>query len=172
MQYVDFSPGESYQRRHYRLWALLRLADFLTSAMRERSPWFSLAREHMGILFVVNALGKRATPAAISRVTFRKPHTVSKVLSNMEKKGLVRKYRDLPRANQVRVALTPKGRRVFRRVARHNPLVRSRVAASDTGMAQLETGLVWLIRTFVSRIPVSEEFMEVFEAVCKRASST
>lgn len=68
------------------------------------------------VLFVVKAIGEQATPAKISRWLIREPHTVSTLLVRMEKRGLIRKTKDLERKNQVRVTLTEKGEMALRQV--------------------------------------------------------
>ena len=67
------------------------------------------------VLFVVKAIGERATPAEISRWFLREQHTVSALLSRMEKQGLLRKTKDLERKNLVRVTLTDKGEEALRK---------------------------------------------------------
>ena len=57
--------------------------------------------------------GKKATPAEIARELYREDHTISVLLTRMEKEGFVKKIKDLERKNQVRIILTSKGRRVY-----------------------------------------------------------
>jgi len=64
-----------------------------------------------GILFLVRALGHKATPAEISRHLFRRSHGVSTIISRMENKGLVKKAKDLDRRNMVRVEMTEMGQK-------------------------------------------------------------
>ena len=61
------------------------------------------------VLFVLKTIGEPATPTEISRWLLREKHTVSELLSRMEKQGLVSKTKDLKRKNLVRVTLTDKG---------------------------------------------------------------
>jgi len=67
------------------------------------------------VLFVVKAIGEQATPAKISRWLIREPHTISALLVRMEKRGLLRKTKDLERKNLVRVTLTEKGEEALRK---------------------------------------------------------
>jgi DNA-binding MarR family transcriptional regulator len=66
------------------------------------------------VLFVLKAIGEPATPTKLSRWLLREKHTVSELLSRMEKQGLVRKTKDLKRKNLVRVTLTDKGEEALR----------------------------------------------------------
>lgn len=70
-----------------------------------------------GILFLIRSLRNRATPAEISRHLFRRSHGISTLISRMEKKGLVRKHRDLDRRNLVRVEMTEKGQQAYKYAA-------------------------------------------------------
>ena len=65
------------------------------------------------VLLSIKVIGDKATPAQISRWLFREPHSISELLSTMEKEGLVRKVKDLDRKNQVRVMMTEKGHEVY-----------------------------------------------------------
>jgi len=64
-------------------------------------------------LFVIDAIGDKATPAEISRWLFRQSHTISGLLKRMERDGLIRMVKDLDRKNLVRVALTEKGQQAL-----------------------------------------------------------
>ncbi len=46
---------------------------------------YDITPEQAGVLFIVQALNSRTTPAEISRLTFREPHIVSVLISRMER---------------------------------------------------------------------------------------
>jgi DNA-binding MarR family transcriptional regulator len=64
------------------------------------------------LLQAIQSLKERATPVAIGEWLLRERHTVSELLSKMEKEGLLEKVRDLDRKNRVRVVLTSKGEEI------------------------------------------------------------
>ena len=66
------------------------------------------------VLLVINSIGKKATPAEISRWLFRQPHSVAGILNRMERNGLIRKTKDLDRKNMIRIGMTKKGQRAYR----------------------------------------------------------
>ncbi len=70
---------------------------------------YNLSNGRSLILFAIQSLGDKATPAEISRKVLREPHGISETLIRMEKEGLIRKINDLRRKNQVRIVLTQKG---------------------------------------------------------------
>jgi DNA-binding MarR family transcriptional regulator len=98
---------------------LLRTKDVIHKA-REDELWrgnISSSAE-AGVLFLVEDLGQRATPAEISRHLFRRSHGISMLVGRMEKRGLVRKVKDLHRKNLVRVELTEKGQQACKYAAK------------------------------------------------------
>jgi len=70
---------------------------------------YGITPEEAGVLFVIQAIGWRATPAEISRRLMREPHSISGLLRRMEGKGLVKRVKDLDRRNLIRVTITEKG---------------------------------------------------------------
>ena len=100
--------------RDYNLWVLLRQAkDLLTRVRDKELKKYGISTRQAAVLFVIKAIGYRATPAEIARWLVREPHTVSSMLSRMERQGLVTKASDLHRKNIVRVALTEKGEQAY-----------------------------------------------------------
>jgi len=96
------------------LWWLLDQARHLVFRVRQKElDAYNISVRQAAALLVIQAAGERATPARISRLLLREPHSFSESLDTMEKKGLVRRVKDLERKNQVRVVLTEKGREVY-----------------------------------------------------------
>ena len=100
--------------RDYKLWVLLRqAADAIYKARSKELSPLGLSPMASAILFIILAIGERATPAEISRWMFREAHSVSGLLDRMEEKGLVRRTRDLEKKNLVRISLTDKGKQAY-----------------------------------------------------------
>ena len=98
----------------YRLWVLLnQVRDAVLKARQKELDQYNISASQAAVLLVIEAIGPKATPAEISRRVFRKPHSVSGILSRMEKKGLVRRLKDLDRKNLTRVVFTEKGREAY-----------------------------------------------------------
>ena len=66
-----------------------------------------------GVLFILDAIEGKATPTEISRWLLREPHTVSVLLTRMEREGLVSKAKDPGKKSTVTVTLTEKGRQAL-----------------------------------------------------------
>jgi len=91
------------------LTALLQVADiFVKVRERELLPQ-NLSATSAAILFLIEAMGKDVTPAKISRMLLREPHSVSGILMRMEKQGLLKRAKNMERKNLIRVTLTTKG---------------------------------------------------------------
>jgi DNA-binding MarR family transcriptional regulator len=75
---------------------------------------YGISATESQVLFTINDLGGKTTPAAISRRVYREHNTVTALLGRMEKKGLISKVRDQERKNIWRVDMTEKGKDVFR----------------------------------------------------------
>lgn len=131
--------------QYYNTWVLLRQArDAIFRARMNELAQYGISTREAGVLFVIQAIGKETTPAEISRWLFREPHTVSALLSRMEKKGLIRKANDLPRKNLVRVSLTDKGKEAYNNSTKRQSLHKAISALSDEKLKQLSSYLMTL----------------------------
>jgi DNA-binding MarR family transcriptional regulator len=101
---------------YFQLWGILHHTAWAIARNRqnELSDVGATLMQAAVMVIVKNVKGP-ITPAEISRWLFREPQTVSSLLNQMERKGLLRKAKDLERKNMVRVELTEKGEEVYRR---------------------------------------------------------
>jgi len=101
--------------QNYNLWVLLRQTrDAMIKAREKELEKVGISSIQSAVLFTIKAINGNATPAEISRRLVREPHSVSGLLSRMEKQGLIRRLKDLPRRNMVRIVMTAKGEAVYR----------------------------------------------------------
>jgi len=114
MRYDERAKFFSYSDDDHDLWMLLTHTRYAIYRSREKElQRFGVSPEQVGVLFVVQALGNKATPSAIARLIMRQPHTVSALLERMSEKGFVKKYHDLDKKNLVRISLTDKGQKIW-----------------------------------------------------------
>jgi len=107
------------------LWLLLTHARYAVYRAREKElQRYGISPEQASLLFVVQALGNKATPAALSRYILRQPHTVSALVDRMARRGLVKKVKDLDRKNLVRVVITEKGQKTYELSTKRGPIHR------------------------------------------------
>jgi len=103
---TDVSPATN----DYELWVLLhQTRDAIYKAREKEVEVYGLTPIKAATVFIIQAIGDRATPAEIARWLLREPNSVSELLDRMAKDGLIIKTRDLERKTQVRITLTEKG---------------------------------------------------------------
>jgi DNA-binding MarR family transcriptional regulator len=125
MEYIESSKYYSDDDSDQDLWLLLTHTRYAVFRAREKElQRYGVSPEQVGLLFVVQALGPKATPAAISRHIIRQPHTVSALVDRMAKRGLVKKVKDLDRKNLVRVVMTEKGKKTYELSTKRGPIHR------------------------------------------------
>lgn len=125
MQYDEAAKFYSYSDEDQDLWLLLTHTRYAVFRAREKElQRYGVSPEQVGLLFVVQALGNKATPAAISRHIIRQPHTVSALVDRMARRGLVKKVKDLDRKNLVRVVMTEKGKKTYDLSTKRGPIHR------------------------------------------------
>ena len=132
--------------RNFRLfWLLRQTAHAMFDARQKELAQYGITTRHAAALFAIQAIGDEATPAEISRWVFREPHSVSGILSRMEKTGLVKKTKDLDKKNLIRVILTEKGRQAYRQATKRESINRVFSALAEEDRQQLESllELLW-----------------------------
>jgi DNA-binding MarR family transcriptional regulator len=101
--------------KDFNLWVILEQARTAVGTARDKELYqYKVSFMKAAVLYIVDAIGSEATPAEISRWILRRSHSVSGLLERMEKDGLIKKAKDLPRRNLVRVTLTDKGKQTLK----------------------------------------------------------
>jgi MarR family transcriptional regulator, organic hydroperoxide resistance regulator len=125
MEYDESAKFYSTEDEDQDLWLLLTHTRYAVFRAREKElQRYGVSPEQVSLLFVVQALGNKATPAAISRHIIRQPHTVSALVDRMARRGLVKKVKDLDRKNLVRVVMTEKGKKTYELSTKRGPIHR------------------------------------------------
>lgn len=107
------------------LYLLFTRSRYLVFRAREKElQRYQLTPEQAQVLMVVHTMEGRATPAELSRILLRQPHSVSALINRMQSKGLVKKVKDLERKNMVRVTLTKKGEQAYEVTCKRGPIHR------------------------------------------------
>ena len=98
--------------RYLRLWILFkRVYDILVKIRNRELRQYDSNLEQIETFQAVQRLGMNATPNEIATLRYRRPHTISVLLKNMENAGLITRNKDLSRKNMIRIALTEKGKK-------------------------------------------------------------
>jgi len=104
-------------------WMLLVNTSHVVLKARERElRQYSISAIKSVVLVLIHAMDNNLTPAQLSRQILRDAHTVSELLTRMETEGLIRKVRDLPRKNQVRITLTDKGYEAYNKTIKRESI--------------------------------------------------
>jgi DNA-binding MarR family transcriptional regulator len=123
MEYDESAKYFSYADEDHDLWMLFTHTRYAIYRAREKElQRYGVSPEQVGVLFIIQALGNKATPSEISRYILRQPHTVSALIERMSEKGLVKKVHDLDKKNLVRVSLTEKGLKVYNNSTKRGPI--------------------------------------------------
>ena len=105
------------------LWALLDQARHsIVKIRQEELRKYGITTREAAALQAIHILGNKVSPAEISRWVFREHHTVTALLSRMEKKGLIIKTGDAKRKNEWRIDLTQSGVDVYAQVTKRKSI--------------------------------------------------
>jgi DNA-binding MarR family transcriptional regulator len=142
MHYDEATKYYSYSDADHDLWMLLTHTRYAIYRAREKELHrYGVSPEQVGVLFIVQVLGNRATPSEIARYILRQPHTVSALIERMAEKGLVKKMHDLDRKNLVRVSMTEKGQKIYDVSTKRGPIHRILGLLSATERANFQKTL-------------------------------
>ena len=120
------------------LWTVLHQARDAIFKFREKElQKIGISTAIAEVLFTIEDIGYRATPTEISSHLVREFHSVSSILSRMEKKGLVKKVNDLERKNLVRIYITDKGKQVYHEARKRESILNILSCLSETEVKQL-----------------------------------
>jgi len=130
----------------FTLWNLLaEVKDTIAKARRKELATYGIPMGRAYVLFAIRAIGKKARPTDIARLTCRETHSVSEMLIRMEKEGLVRKTKDLAQKDHVRIRLTDKGRRMYHHTTHRESIKRIISCLSEKEQEQLSSYLYKLL---------------------------
>jgi MarR family transcriptional regulator, organic hydroperoxide resistance regulator len=142
MEYDESAKFYSAEDEDQDLWFLLTHARYAVFRAREKElQRYGVSPEQVSLLFVVQALGNKATPAALSRHILRQPHTVSALVDRMARRGLVKKVKDLDRKNLVRVVITEKGQKTYELSTKRGPIHRIMGSLTEDEKKQFRASL-------------------------------
>lgn len=92
---------------------LLNTSHIVLKAREKELRQYGISAVKSVVLVLIQPGENTVTPADLSRQILRDAHTVSELLTRMEKDGLIKRVKDLPRKNQIRIVLTSKGQEAY-----------------------------------------------------------
>jgi len=113
----------------------------LHKARRKELAQYGITIEEASVLVVVDVIGNKTTPLDISRWILREPHSTSELLGRMEKRGLLKRAKDLKDKRRLRISMTKKGREALRMASKRQSIhhILSASLSTDAEQQQLNT---------------------------------
>jgi DNA-binding MarR family transcriptional regulator len=122
----------------YRIWVRLhRVVELIVRSREKELARYGVPIRQVATLFAIHAFEDKATLTQLADFLGRRPHTISSILTRMEKDGLIRKRADEARHNVVRVSLTEKGLQAYANTTRRESINRIMTALAGNEQAQL-----------------------------------
>jgi DNA-binding MarR family transcriptional regulator len=126
------------------LTSLLQVSDILFKIRERELLPQNLSAPAAEILFLVDAMGENVTPAKITRMMLREPHSVSGILVRMEGHGFIKRVKNMERKNLIRITLTAKGEKALKQVMKLEGTTGIIARLSTEQQKQLKTTLTAL----------------------------
>jgi len=92
---------------------LQQVRDLMVAAKDSDLRQHNITVRQLAILDIISTLGGKVTPTELSTKIFRRPHSVSNLITRMENRGLVRRTINPDVKNRINITLTDKGKRIL-----------------------------------------------------------
>lgn len=131
--------------RDQALWLLLeQTRNAIYKARELELEQYGVSTVQAGVMFVIHTMGGRTRPADIARWLVREPHSISGLLSRMEKGSLIRRVPDPDRKNAVSIVLTDYGRDICLKTFQRESVKQILSCLEDADRKQLVSSLIHL----------------------------
>ncbi|NQT47807.1 MAG: hypothetical protein HQ578_02395 [Chloroflexi bacterium] len=118
--------------RVFNLWVLLlQTRDATYNARNYELRQYGISSRDAGALHAIHSIGEKTTPAKISRWLYRKPNTIAGLLMRMQKKGLIKRSRDLESENLIRIGMSEEGKQAYNNALKRKSIHRIFRTLSD-----------------------------------------
>ncbi len=127
------------------LWLLLeQTRNAIYKARELELEQYGVSTVQAGVLFVIHTMGGRTRPADIARWLVREPHSISGLLSRMERDGLIKRVPDPDRKNAVSIVFTEYGRDICSKTFQRESVKQILECLSNEDRKQLMASLIRL----------------------------
>jgi len=100
--------------KNHLLWIMItQIEHIVGQAFAHELRKIGLTREKWAVIHELVYLGGESTPYRLSKRFIYEPHSISALLSRMEREGFILKTKDLAKKNMVRVSLTDKSKELY-----------------------------------------------------------
>ena len=130
--------------RYYELCLLIhRTCNVITQTCWSELKGHGVSSAAAMVLFLIQSMGGEAGPTELSRLLFRRPHSVYELLGRMEKSGIVRKPRrpETKRKGTIRFELTEKGLQLYTQLSSRENVAKLMSRLSEQDLRRLKSYL-------------------------------
>jgi DNA-binding MarR family transcriptional regulator len=142
--------------KDYSLWMLLAETKLALFKAREKKIGHYVHSNQASILVIIWSHEGQATTSMLSKAVSREIHTVSGLISRMEKRGLIIKSKDPVRKNITRLAVTEKGREMAKEVIQIDFVRKIISSLSEDQKAQLRPCLSILLKAAQNEMRIED----------------
>jgi DNA-binding MarR family transcriptional regulator len=133
-------------QKYFDLWVMLaRTRDGILRIRNNELKPYDITAQQAGILSRIKNCQNNMIPAELARMSLRKPNTTTVILGRMEKKGLIKKGKDLTKKNLIRLSLTKKGESINNYSSKRESINRLMATLSEDQITQLQSILEVLL---------------------------
>jgi len=148
-----------YKDEDYILWRLMtQTRNALLKTRSRELKRHRLTHRISGIMTIVGAAGREATPSLIARWLVLEPHSISEHVARMEKKGLTKRVNNPKRRNSIIVELTQKGQKAYPHITKLESIHRIMSCLSKEQRQQLRSILLTLRNAALKELGIKGEF--------------
>jgi DNA-binding MarR family transcriptional regulator len=97
-------------------WSIRRTHEAIHKIRKIELRKYRISTIESAVILIVRQSRNLVTPIEIARQLLKDAHSISQLLIRMEKRGLLKRVRNLPRKNMIRVVLTPKGQDLYKHI--------------------------------------------------------
>ena len=102
------------EHRHILGTLLQQVRDLLVAVKNNDLRQHNITARQLAILDIISILGGRVTPTELSTKLLRQPHSISNLITRMEKRGLVSRKVNPYIKNSINITLTEKGKQILK----------------------------------------------------------
>lgn len=127
---------------NFDLWRLITRVNHSLFLLQQREiSKYHIPICQLQVLQIMQNLGSKATLSEIARQVEREIHVISRQTMRMEKDGLIRRIKDTPKSNLLRLEITAKGREVLKIGEKSNSIDTIFSFLSEEDRKQIESTL-------------------------------
>jgi len=142
------------------LWLLLdQVAHLFHKALETEIKPYGISLEQAAALAVINAIGDGATTGEVAQWLFLTPHSVSEMLTRMQKNGLVNKITERVNKRRKTLTLTAKGRQILEQTQKMETIHRLMSHLTEEQRQQMSSSLVLLRDKAIQDLALSKQLL-------------